>query len=159
MATGARREEVVHAAHVRAARPGRRTSGRPPPISRSPRWYQPGPASTAIISPSPRLGAIPIRIFLERAFVGRVDTEDAAASADPGHDELLALLLFIPRLDDDFGDGSRNNQDAFPIADDDIAGQDRYATAADRHVDVLGVVDGGRDDRAHAARVRGQVDC
>src|SRR5439155_17450227 len=125
----------VRAVHVRAARPGRRTSGRPPPTSRSPRSYQPGPASTAIIALDPsgtnqclprrallltvstpegtlwgngvllltvsipvgpvgkeQLASFPIRVFLERPFVGRVDTEDAAAAADFGHDEFFALL-------------------------------------------------------------------
>jgi len=43
---------------------------------------------------------------LKGAFVGRIDPEDAAAGADFGHDELLALLLLVACLDDGFGDGA-----------------------------------------------------
>src|SRR5216683_3129032 len=117
MARSARPGRAARAARVRAARPARRSSWRPPRTSRSPRWCQPDPALVAIISLSLGSGPLPLGVFLECAFVGRVHAQDAAAGADFGHDEFLALLLLEAGFDDDFGDGARNHQNAFAIAD------------------------------------------
>ena len=65
---------------------------------------------------------LPHLVLTQRAGVGRVDADDAAATLDLGEDELLLTLLFVGVVGDLFGDGPRDDDDGLAIADDDIAG-------------------------------------
>src|SRR5579859_1499619 len=155
MAGVAQPARAARAGLVRAAQPAPRMSGQPPPISRSPRWCRPGhgPSSAGFYP------AFELVVLAQSVLVRRVDPEDAAPGADPGHDELFSLVLLVGCLDHRFGHSAGNDENAFAIADDDIARQDRHTTTADRHVDVLGVMDRRRDLRTLTTSVGWQVNC
>ena len=78
--------------------------------------------------------------FGQRAFVGRVGAGKARARRHPLQDKALQLFLFGGGRRDLWRKMARNHDDALFVTDEDIARKDRDPSAANRNIEVDGVV-------------------
>lgn len=83
----------------------------------------------------------PCFVFGERLLVRRVRAGEGSTSFDLVQHKPFELLLVGGGLGDLGGEVTRDNDDPFLVADNDVARKNWYPSTSDRHVDIDGVVD------------------